>query len=257
MRGLMLHCGGTPVSRTEIGLVDLPEATRTFHPMAHSDLLDEVEYAVGRIPGIEIYAEEHGLNHGGSQYFGLLHLRRESPFGDIYETIMGLRNSHNKSLSAGVVIGKNVFVCDNLAFCGDIRVGRKHTRKISTELPGLIREAAMRLLHIAERDDSRTESYMGKIISEETAAHSLLKMYETGGVPAQSLGNIWKEFMEPKHVEHLNENGDRTLWTLSQAITEIHRPTPMNLLTEYTKRTIQQTRILDAVAGVDYEVLEV
>jgi predicted SpoU family rRNA methylase len=40
---------------------------------------------------------------------------------------IGIRNSYDKSMSIGVALGARVFVCDNLAISGEIRIVRKHT----------------------------------------------------------------------------------------------------------------------------------
>ena len=253
--GLMVHCGGEVIPRPQLEMVPTPEGTSSWCPIPHIELLDEIDYALGRLPDISVEKEEHALNHNGDEYFGLLHISRESQYGEIYETVIGVRNAHNKKFSAGIVIGKSVFVCDNLCFSGDVRLTRKHTPKISVELPGLIREATTRLLGIAERDDDRTTAYIGTRLAQDRAAHALLQIHESGGVPAQAIGKIWQEYKTPSHDEHLNEYGDQTVWTLAQALTQVHRPTAMNILTEYPTRTIKQNRVLDAIAGVDYQTL--
>jgi hypothetical protein len=232
-----------------------PDHTSTWHPVPYCDLLDEVDYALGRLPDVEVVAEEHALNHEGQEYFGLLHLARESRHGDIYESLLGLRQSYNKKFAPAVVMGKTVFICDNLAISGQYSIKRKNTTKIGLELPGLVRAATVKLLEVANQDDDRTDAYIGTPLAEERAAHAILQIHQTGGLPAQAIGKVWAEFRKPSHDEYLNEYGDQTVWTLAQAITEIHRPTALNILTEYATRSISQTRVLDAVAGVDYQIL--
>ena len=56
-----------------------------------------------------------------------------------YNTVIGLRNSHDKVISAGVACGSGVFVCDNLCFSGEVKLARKHTANILTDLPHLVR----------------------------------------------------------------------------------------------------------------------
>ena len=41
--------------------------------------------------------------------------------------VVGVRNSHDKSFPAGLVIGASIFVCDNLSFSGEVKLARKHT----------------------------------------------------------------------------------------------------------------------------------
>ena len=43
-----------------------------------------------------------------------------------YEDMVGLRNSHDKSLPVGIAFGSRVFVCDNTAFIADHVIRTKH-----------------------------------------------------------------------------------------------------------------------------------
>tara|TARA_R100001086_G_scaffold231089_1_gene151640 strand:- start:1185 stop:2033 length:849 start_codon:yes stop_codon:yes gene_type:complete len=65
-------------------------------------------------------------------------------FGDSYAVsnsyryVMGMRNSNDMKFPAGMVIGIAPFVCDNLAFSGEVEVKRKHTINIKRDLPILM-----------------------------------------------------------------------------------------------------------------------
>ena len=63
-----------------------------------------------------------------------------------YQYVLGLRNSNNKRFAAGVVIGIAPFVCDNLAFSGEVKLARKHTVYIKRDLPMMIDKKLDRLL---------------------------------------------------------------------------------------------------------------
>tara|TARA_Y100000588_G_scaffold223141_1_gene237071 strand:- start:12140 stop:12949 length:810 start_codon:yes stop_codon:yes gene_type:complete len=54
--------------------------------------------------------------------------------------VIGLRNSNRMKFRAGFLLAEAPFVCDNLAFCGEVRVQHKHTLNIHTKLPALIKE---------------------------------------------------------------------------------------------------------------------
>jgi hypothetical protein len=63
-----------------------------------------------------------------------------------YQYVLGLRNSNNKRFAAGMVIGIAPFVCDNLAFSGEVKLARKHTVHIKRDLPMMIDNKLDRLL---------------------------------------------------------------------------------------------------------------
>jgi hypothetical protein len=49
------------------------------------------------------------MTHDGHRYFGLLQIANGSSHAD-YSWVLGIRNSHDKRLPAGLVLGSQVFV---------------------------------------------------------------------------------------------------------------------------------------------------
>jgi hypothetical protein len=62
--------------------------------------------------GLAVVTEAHGLTCDGAQYFGLLQVTHAAPETD-FGLVVGLRNSHDRSFPAGLVVGASVLVCDN------------------------------------------------------------------------------------------------------------------------------------------------
>jgi len=60
--------------------------------------------------------------------------------------VIGLRNSNRMKFRAGFLLAEAPFVCDNLAFCGEVKVQHKHTLNIHTVLPELIKEQLNKLM---------------------------------------------------------------------------------------------------------------
>jgi hypothetical protein len=58
---------------------------------------------------------------------------------------VGLRNSHDRGYPAGLVAGTGVFICENLSFCGEVEIGRKHTRFAVRDLNHLTARAVGQL----------------------------------------------------------------------------------------------------------------
>lgn len=138
MNTLMLHCGGELVTREQVELVYRPEATNTYHPVGHGQIIDMAKEVVDYRLGYKIRSEQYGLNKDGMQLFFAITYDTETESGF---TIAG-RNSYDKSLSAAFVGGTRVFVCDNLALRGDsFKVQRKHTKNVWTDLQSLCDEA--------------------------------------------------------------------------------------------------------------------
>jgi len=132
---LLLHCGGTTVTREDLLAVPTPPATGTWFPLPHLELLTEVEELLTGA-GFELESSAHALSHDGARYFGVIQVRLPAKEDNGYGWVVGLRNSHDKTYPAGLVAGTRVFVCDNLAFTGEVRLTRKHTRHAVREPAG-------------------------------------------------------------------------------------------------------------------------
>ena len=109
---LMLHAGAAAVPRPALARVETPAPTPTWQPIPHEDFVAQVEDLLPRYD-LRVVNQAHALTHDNARYFGLLEVRNGSNHAD-YTWVLGLRNSHDKSIPAGLVAGAQVFVCDNL-----------------------------------------------------------------------------------------------------------------------------------------------
>jgi hypothetical protein len=106
---LILHAGARSATREQVAIVPTPERTRSWVPIPHGQLLDGIQGCLERA-GLSIVSEAHGLTPNGSRYFGLLQVANGHTDGD-FGLVVGVRNSHDKSFPAGLVVGASVFVC--------------------------------------------------------------------------------------------------------------------------------------------------
>src|ERR1041384_4160845 len=67
-------------------------------------------------------------------------------------SVLGVRNSYDRSLAVGLTLGSRVFCCDNLAFSGEVTMHRKHTLNVFRDLPDLI----YRMLSQVARSEEHT-----------------------------------------------------------------------------------------------------
>ena len=121
----------TAARKLSIGRISSESAHHTgptrWYPLPHRTLVTEVENQL-QAAGFQLRGATYSLTHDGQRFFGVLQVtlptRNDREFG----WVVGLRNSHDKSLPAGLVAGTQVMVCDNLAFTGEVKLSRKHTR---------------------------------------------------------------------------------------------------------------------------------
>lgn len=244
MANLMLHTGGYHVERPQLDLVATPFADedRGWFPVPHATLLEQVTDSL-QATGLQVVNEAHALAREGQRYFGLLELQAA---GSDYTTVVGLRNSHDMSFAAGLVVGSMVFVCDNLAFSGEIKLARKHTRHIMRDLPQLTHAAIGRLTAVKERQDQRIAAYKNTDLSNLQADHLIMELLRARVInPTQTL-KVWDEYQNPRHHEHREFSG--AAWGLFNSVTEITK----GRLMDSTRRGQALHGVMDAACGLSF-----
>lgn len=237
---LMLHCGAHGVSRPDLSNVLTPRATDTWQPIPHDDLLYQVESCLDQ-NNLTIVEEAHALTHDGSRYFGLLQIDNGHPNGE-YSFILGVRNSHDKRFPAGLVAGSSVFVCDNLAFWGEISVARKHTAHIMRDLPGLVDGAVQKLVSRWDDQQRRIGRYKNFWMSDQNAHHLTILALDRRAINVTQIPDVLKEWRTPSYDEFVPRN----LWSWFNSCTEALKGN----LTALPGRTQQLHRLCDSYAGV-------
>jgi hypothetical protein len=242
MLNLMLHCGSRKVAREQVECSLTPERTRTWTPIGHHRLLEQVEDSLTGV-GVRIVNEAHALSADHNRYFGLLEVVNGRQHGDC-GLVLGLRNSHDKSFPAALVVGTGVFVCDNLSFSGEIKIARRHTRFIERDLPGLVQLAVGRLGDLRGLQDQRIAKYKATRLSNMRAHHLIVKALEARVIPATAVPTAVAEWRRPSHSEFTE--GGRTAWRLFNSLTESLKGRSLDAL---PRRTQMLHGMLDTVCG--------
>ena len=236
---LILHHDAHSVDRSALSGVTTPDATPTWQPVAHAELLAAVESALPRY-GLSKVSEAHGLTHSGLRYFGLLEVQGPQHSAE-YVNVLGIRNSHDKRLPVGLVAGNQVLVCSNLAFVGEIKVFRKHTSFILRDLPMLIGRAMEQLLARWHDQDRRIERYQARALSDRDAHDLTIRALDKQVICGSQIPKVLAEWREPRHEAFK----PRTVWSFFNAVTE-HLGGNLPLL---PRRTEGLYRVCDAFAG--------
>ena len=85
---------------------------------------------------------EKFCDHDGSRVRNLIEQEQLFPTGDqmanSYRYVLGIRNSNNMRFPAGLALGVAPFVCDNLAFSGEVTISRRHTLNVINDITKMI-----------------------------------------------------------------------------------------------------------------------
>ncbi len=237
---LMLHCGGRAITREELAAVKTPEATDSWQPVPHWELLDAVGNTLTR-SGMTVVSEAHGISREGDRYFGLLQVANGSNPDD-YSLIVGVRNSHDKSFPAALCLGADVFICDNLSFSSEVKLARKHTRFIARDLPGLVERAVGLLGDHRQHQDTRIAAYKEHILTDIGAHDVLINAMDARIIGACQLPKVLEQWRTPAHEEFR----DRTAWSLFNGFTEVVKGNAETSLV----RTQRLHGLMDSVCGL-------
>lgn len=238
-KALVAHCGGNVVSLDELYNVKTPTPSNTHFPIAHHTLLEHVKDMLADC-GWNVVEERHALAKEGARYFGVLGLAGEHLDR---RTLVGLRNSHDRSFSARLALGNQVFVCDNLSFSGSVEIGRKHTTFIERDLPRVVATAVGRLNGFEVDQDARIGLYKTTEITPAQADHALLTACRARVIAPTRIIEVMDEYYKPSHPEFAAEGN--TLWRLYNAFTEKLKPNFWDL----PKRCEALHAVLDTFCG--------
>lgn len=242
--GILLHCGAEPVARTSLNQVRTPSGTDSWYPLPHADLLGEV---LGQLDsaGFRLVGETHALTHEGARYFGVLEITLPDRATDTdYGWIVGLRNSHDKVFPAGLVAGSRCFVCDNLAFSGEVRISRKHTKNARRDLRHLTARAVGQLGDRFLALDQRIGLYKSEPMPDWSAHDLVIRAMDCRAITPSQVPAVLQEWRKPQYDAFLPRN----LWSLFNAFTEAYkRQNPATTI----RRSQALHGLCDSIVGIN------
>jgi hypothetical protein len=173
---------------------------------------------------IGVVKDQYAVSRDGMKLFGTMELETTSHG---VRFALGIRNSHDKSLSLGITVGYKVLVCDNLAFWGDFTpVMRKHTKGFEL-LPALAygidlmqRNWEPMVTDISRWQDSQLSDVAARLLIYEAFIEGAVDL------PRHLARPVHQAYFNPPH----DEFAPRTMWSLQNAFTESFKqlePIPM------------------------------
>lgn len=219
------------VTREELQRYTAPANTATHHPVPYfamaTQVLDVADSLI--IPqGYTLMHEKYEVREDGSQMFGVL------TWSDGTRTDMGfavgIRNSYDKSIAAGLCMGASVFVCSNLCFAGDITVMRKNTGDSIADIKKSVLLAMYDCQPLYKDITARLDAYKEIAIDESKRDYIFGHAFTHGILAPQQLTEAWREWNDPTHPEL----GGNNAYALYQAMnTPLKKCNPRNILEKH------------------------
>lgn len=231
---LMLHCGAFGAARADLEAVITPSATSTWTPIPHPEIVDAVLASAHHV-GLTVKREQYGLSGKkdspvyGARMFGVIDFENGT---EDYGYSVGFRNSHDKTMVAGICAGARIFVCDNLALSGDFAEKRRH-------IPGnnfirLIREAFTLLPEQLENLTKNLDRLKTEGIDDDTAQRIIWRAALEGAIASSEMVPVWEEYKTPTYEEF----AEPTKFNLLMSFTEKLKRYNSNTKVEQTYRRL-------------------
>ncbi len=208
---LILHCGAFSTTYDDLLQVKLPESTTTYEPIPHHEIVNTV-LSTATESGLTVRRSQYGLNKSGTRMFGVIDFDQTSHLD--YRWSIGFRNSHDKSMSAGICAGSRVTVCDNMAFSGEFSFTKRHIPW--NGFLHYIQQSFLSLPEHLENLQKNLERLKTEGLSEDEARLIVFGAAETNIIDSSEVLPIWSEFLEPHHPEFR----EPTKFNLLMAFTE-------------------------------------
>lgn len=209
---LVLHSGATRFGRQDLLALNTPPPTETHVPIPHASLVEATLEALA-YRKITVVRDEYGLTPDGMRMFGFLEVDIES---NGVRLAIGIRNSHDKVFTLGMVVGYRTFVCDNLAFRGEFSaLSRKHSKHINlVETVALGVDRAQRHFLPLQEEIAVWQNFQ---LPDGRAKEVIYRAFIQAelDVPRHLARIVHKNYFEPEHEDFQ----PRTLWSLSNAFT--------------------------------------
>jgi hypothetical protein len=234
---LVLHCGASLVSKSDLAEIQPPPPTRTWYPISHKTVLDTV---VGTLDacGFTVRREQLGVSKDGHQFFGVLDLTAE--LIDQVTLSVAVRNSTSKKFPMALAMGSRTFCCDNLSISGERKIQKKHSRFGLTRFTRAAETALRGLSAFREKEAERLCYFKSTPLEDDGANSLILQAYERGVVAHTLLKDVIKEYREPRY-----DFGGPSLYRLFQAFTTVLQPRVARNPAAFSKSTIALENLLD------------
>jgi len=220
MNELMLHRGGNLVTKADLDLVPLPEATDSYLPVSHYHLADKLlTISQDLLIDYLLATENYALARSGNQLFALLNFRKDH---NELGLSVAFRNSYDRSMSIGLAIGANVFICDNLALNGDIAVMKKHTKNVWNALEDLAISTLYRAGKNFQKVVADADRMKGIPMDNRNAFELMGYLFGQDIISPRQLTIVKDEWLKPSHQEFQPRNR----WSFFNAVTEALKSCP-------------------------------
>lgn len=201
----------TLINRSALRHLPVPEATATFQPIPHYQLVEQIHESLS-YRRLSVTREEFAVSPDGMKLFGLIELNVE--YSGVRFAI-GLRNSNDKSMRVGLVAGYRVMVCENKMLTGDFYpLSAKHSKNFN--LIDALSVAVDRIQRNIVGVEKSIEFKKNYPLDEQSARNMIYRAFLIEKFPMSLMRSLHQEFFV---TPSFDEFKPKNLWSLENAFT--------------------------------------
>jgi hypothetical protein len=205
----------TLINRSALRHLPVPEATATFQPIPHHELINRILECLS-YRRLSVVREEYAVSPDGMKLFGLMELNVE--YSGVRFAI-GMRNSNDKSMRIGLVAGYRVMVCENKMLTGDFNpLLAKHSKNFN--LLDALSVGIDRIQRNIGKVEENIEFKKNYQLDEETAKNMIYRAFLIDKFPMSLMRSVHHEFFVAPGYEEFKP---RNLWSLENSFTSVFK----------------------------------
>lgn len=183
------------ILQNDIKIIPVPSETRSYKPVRHGDFIDSI-LEVADKHSLVLRREDYDTAKTGNIIRGVFAFMGEDSAMDMQ---VGIVNSYDKTKTAMIGIGSQVFICQNGMISAEFIMKRKHTGSVVEDLNSMIRSSFDSLHDEYLRNIEIRDRFKEMEINKRFYAELIGRMYlEEGIFTATQLGIVKSEFNESK-----------------------------------------------------------
>ena len=210
MTGIMIDAskGGRFCTFEDVAAVPIPEATRTYQPVANGDLIRLVQGTVLEEFGCKAQDLQttFALSQNDNQMFGCFVVPAVANQRFHSQLMYCFRNSYNMTMSIAFAGGAHCWGCDNGQMSGEVVKMRKHTTNVLSDLQELCSAVVTQGVGVFNLAMQHNE-LLQNIHIDDNSAHAMIGIARGRDIiRSQQAEVIYREWKEPSFEGHSGED---------------------------------------------------
>jgi len=205
---------------SELTTVKPKDSCHWYQPIAHSVLINillkEIENRSWGVSNMNISLSKDTTGMAASLNLYIPSVK--APEGQSFS--IGILTANDLTRRLRMVVGTNVFVCNNGMATGELIMIKKHT--INLDLEAEVRSSLDVYLEKVKLIDDMVKRYTDRLLTEVESNQILMDAGRQEMLPWSRIGEVDKEFHNPTYPEHAEKNS----WNLYNAYTSVVKKCP-------------------------------